>query len=298
METHTATPDQLQSKHLQDFIRLLIEKYQPLRIISFGRNSLIKHKSGCFIEKAQDCYYHHFLLMIIEDGSRIEHEVQDFANTHYKYGNITILAHGKETIIKATQANSRFFCTVLNHGQQLHSSDGIIMTEHVHAYVPTNAVSKTQTHIDHRLHLANGFITGARQCINEEKYSAAVFMLHQVVEQCCIGLIKVHLAYRSDIHNLYRLLNLCNSFSSAPSNLFLSDKDEDKRLFEILVKSYSASRYSDNFKVAPTDAEQLFIRVSTFVRLTEIMCEEKIKALAIETEVYHQVRNESEAAHG
>ena len=298
METNTFTPDQLQSKYLQDLIRLLIEKYQPLRIISFGRNSLIKQHSGCFIEEVKDGYYHHFLLMVTESVTRIEHEVQDFANRHYEHGTITILVHGKETISEAVAANSRFFCTVLNHGEQLYSNDGIVMMDYVGGYVPTHAVTKAQNHLYHRMPLAGGFLTGAKECIGEEKYNVAVFMLHQVVEQCCIALISVHLAYRSDIHNLYRLLRLCNSFSSAPSALFLSGREEDERLFEILVKSYSAARYNDSFDVAQTDAEKLYIRISTFVKLVKMMCDDKIKKLEQETESYNQLNKGMEVQNG
>lgn len=73
------------------------------------------------------------------------------------------------------------------------------------------------------------------------------------LEQCCIALIKVHLAYRSDIHNLYRQL----------------------RLFE------------------QADAEQIFTRVSSFMKLTEIMCRDKIKSLATIAESYIQLKKES-----
>ncbi|WP_394341724.1 hypothetical protein [Pedobacter alluvionis] len=82
------------------------------------------------------------------------------------------------------------------------------------------------------------------------------------------------------MHNLNRQLRLCDSFSPAPSKLFLSGSEEDKRLFDIMGKSYSAARYKDDFKVEQADAEQIFTRVSTFLKLTEIMCVDKIKSLA------------------
>jgi len=64
-----------------------------------------------------------------------------------------------------------------------------------------------------------------------------------------------------------------------------------------MVKSYSAARYKDDFNIEQADAEQIFIRVSTFLKLTEIMCGEKIKSLAIVAESYAQLKKESEVDH-
>jgi hypothetical protein len=61
-----------------------------------------------------------------------------------------------------------------------------------------------------------------------------------------------------------------------------------------MVRSYSAARYKDDFKVAQTDAEQIFTCVSTFLKLTEIMCVDKIKSLAQVAESYTQLKKESE----
>ena len=80
------TPDKI-----QDFVRLLAEKYEPLQIISFGREHRYKQCSSCFAPERQDSHFQHFLLMVTESNDRIEHEVQDFANHHYKRGTVDIL---------------------------------------------------------------------------------------------------------------------------------------------------------------------------------------------------------------
>ncbi|MGQ7855505.1 HEPN domain-containing protein [Pedobacter sp. WC2501] len=160
--------------------------------------------------------------------------------------------------------------------------------------IPTQGAVKAQKHYNHRFPLATGFLKSAKECLTNQHYNLSAFMAHQVVEQCCIVLIRVYLAYRSDIHNLYRQLRMCDSFSPAPSRLFLSGIEEDKRLFDIMVKSYSAARYKDDFKVDQADAEQIFTRVSTFLKLTEIMCGDKIKSLAKVAESYTQLKKERE----
>ena len=85
--------------------------------------------------------------------------------------------------------------------------------------------------------------------------------------------------YRSEFHNLYRLLGLCTSFSKKPFELFFSAGVEDQRLFEILIKSYSQSRYNNQFQVEEPDAMLLYERVSVFLILTKDLCADQIGKL-------------------
>jgi len=297
METQTSPYAKNQHQCFSAFIKVLIEKFKPEQIYSFGKNYVLTEKSGCFNASTVDQHYHHFLLMVTETVTRIEHEVQDFANAHYRFGTITILVHGKETIAGAVKANNRFFTTVYTKGQIIYSQDGMAQPELINSFNPAQSAIKAQKHFDHRIPLAKAFLTCANECLAEQQYGVAVFMLHQVVEQSSIALIRIYLAYRSDIHNLYRQLNLCNCFSSAPTELFLLGKAENKRLFDVLVKSYSGARYNDDFKVSQADAEQLLVIASTFVKLTETMCVKKIEMLGGEAVSYKQLLAESEVSH-
>ncbi|KIA89535.1 hypothetical protein OC25_25145 [Pedobacter kyungheensis] len=297
METQFSQSGQFQKENFSAFIKELVQKFTPEQIYSFGKNIDLKVNNGCFVENHNIENYHYFLLMVTESVTRIEHEVQDFANNHYPFGKITILAHGQQTIAEAIKANNRFFITIYNNGKILYSRDGMVQPFQTTSLIPTQGAVKAQKHYNHRFPLATGFLKSAKECLTNLHYNLSAFMAHQVVEQCCIALIRVHLAYRSDIHNLYRQLRLCDSFSPAPSRLFLSGSEEDKRLFDIMVRSYSAARYKDDFKVEQADAEQIFTRVSTFLKLTEIMCGEKIKSLAIFAESYTQLKKESEEGH-
>ncbi|MET1054518.1 MAG: hypothetical protein ABWY16_04360, partial [Pedobacter sp.] len=63
-----------------------------------------------------------------------------------------------------------------------------------------------------------------------------------------------------------------------------------KRLFDIMVKSYTAARYQDHFLVIRSDAEALYDQVSCFLKLTEDLCTEKIELLAAEAAAYKQLK--------
>ena len=295
MEAQFKTFGQSQNENLSGFIKKLVEKFEPKQIYRFGKIMVLNSRDGCFINNRREETYHHFLLMVTESATRIEHQVQDFSNHSYHFGKVTILVHGRDAIQEAVRANSRFFITVLNRGQLIYNKDGMLQTDGVADYIPTQASVKAQKHYNHRLPLATGFFASAKECLANQHYNLSAFMAHQVVEQCGIALIRVHLAYRCDIHNIYRQLNICDSFTSAPSKLLLSGKKDDKRLMEIMVKSYSSARYKDDFKVCQADAEQLVLKAFKFVKLTEVLCKQKIEKLALEAVAYKQNKKESEA---
>jgi HEPN domain-containing protein len=297
MKTQLPLSGQSQKEHFSAFTKDLVEKFKPLHIYCFGKTVELTNKEGCFIDNAIQENYQYFLLMVTENVTRIEHEVQDYANSHYPYGIVTILVHGKETIAEAIKANNKFFITIYNTAHLIFSHDGMVQSVPVESFIPTQAAVKAKKHFHHRILLASGFLESAKECQRKQLYQLSVFMLHQAVEQCCIALIRVHLAYRSDIHNLYRQLRLCNSFSPAPSRLFFSGREDDKRLFDIMVKSYSAARYKDDFEVEQSDAEQLYIQVSIFLDLTDMMCGKKIDVLSNEAELYKQLKEEGEVCH-
>ncbi|MFF5384320.1 hypothetical protein, partial [Pedobacter suwonensis] len=115
----------------------------------------------------------------------------------------------------------------------------------------------------------------------------------QVTEQTCIALIKINTGYLAEFHNLHRLLRLCECFSEKPYHLFLSNA-EDERLFGILLKSYSATRYNDNFTVTKEDSEHLYKKVHTFLLLSVDMCNKKIEQLKIQADYHRQIISEAQ----
>lgn len=273
------SPEAEHAVHFRAFIHRLARKFEPLQIFSFSQNSYILTSQGCFTDNQCHFKYDYCLLVVTETATRIDYEMQDFANADYQHGTITIIGHGRQSVIDAVQQNSRFFMSVLSCGKLLYSKNGLLDHDPIPAFIPTKGAIKAIKHYEHRIPLADGFLMCASECLEKQQFAICAFMLHQAVEQTCICLLRVHIAYRSEFHNLYRLLRLCTCFSEKPLQLFLSTA-EDGRLFKIMAKSYSASRYKDDFSVSRQDAERLYQKVTSFVSLAKEMCDEKIELLA------------------
>ncbi|MGY3054150.1 HEPN domain-containing protein [Pedobacter sp. UYEF25] len=270
MSTIPGEPEQL-----IDLIELLIEKFKPMKIYCFGKIAESVSTTGCFHPDHSQNTCHYFLLMVMESPTRNEHEAQDFCNTKFTSGKITILSHGMETIDNCVAKNNRFFISVLNQAQQLYSANGIVNLSPKFPFDPSQTLEKAKKHYSHRITLAIGFLEGAEACFKNKHFAVSLFMIHQVIEQCTIALVRVNLAYRSDIHHLGRQLDLCSCFSPLPSEVFRNTK-EDIRLFNILLKSYSHARYHDSFNVEQDDADKLLSRAYAFLELTKVLCEAKI----------------------
>lgn len=290
MELSKLSPEANHAFHFREFIQRLAQKFEPLQIFSFSKNTFTRNTEGCFNESPVHFKCDYCLLVVTETATRIDYEMQDFANTYYRYGTITIICHGRQSVMDAIEHNSRFFISVLTTGKLLYSKDGVFDIDLIPQFIPTKGAIKALKHYNHRMPLADGFLMCASECLEKEQYGICAFMLHQAVEQACICLVRVHIAYRSEFHNLYRLLRLCTCFSERPFQLFLSTP-EDERLFDVMAKSYSGSRYKDDFTVSRQDAESLYQRLASFLFLVKKMCDEKIELLAQEASLHAVLKN-------
>ncbi|QNK64545.1 HEPN domain-containing protein [Pedobacter sp. PAMC26386] len=293
-----STPIELQKVHFRTFIQSLTQKFEPLQLFSFSCSIVNNETTSCFNKTQSEYCCHYYLLMVTESSNRIGHEVQSFANENYEYGTITILSHGKKSLLEAVQANNRFFITVLEKGQLIYSMGGMIDLDFNVSYIPTQAGVRARENLEPRIQLADGFLKGATECLKAQNYNVCAFMLHQVVEQCFNAFILVFLGYRSNIYNLHRMLRLCGCFSKEPKACFLSGTSEDERLFKVLVRSYSSTRYEDGFLVNRNDAAQLFEKVSVFFYLTKRMCEGEIIKLEKDALLFKEARRKMEVVNG
>lgn len=220
-----------QCKQLDEVITSLIGRYEVEYIICFGCVHDTQTALSCFNEEDRQSKEHYFLLTLTTSINRIEHEVQDYVIRHFDKIDITILVHGIETVLEAVGQGSRFFNVVCRDGMQLYSKNGLRLNLELPLLNPAITLEKAERHYFHRYNRAMGFVEAATDCFSKSYYANTIFMLHQAVEQSCIALIRVYLAYRSDVHNLSRLLNLTLCFSREPSSIFPRKSVEEQRLF-------------------------------------------------------------------
>jgi uncharacterized protein len=285
MEVKILRTDQDRAEHFKHFLELLVEKFQPTRIISFGKQTQLNELEGCFVSK-QIKYQHYCLLICTESSTRIDYEVQEFASKYYHNGQVTIVCHGEIAIRESIESGNRFFITVLSQGKHLYTKEGFLNMETIPDFNPSKALERAERNYFHRFYLASEFLECAKGSIDRDKFAIGTFLLHQAVEQSCSVLIRVLIDYRSEFHNLHRLLGLCRCFSEEPYKLLVGEDREDRRLFDILIKSYSQARYASEFEVEQKDAKKLLNKISRFVDLVKTMCASKLEVMTEEATNY------------
>ncbi len=273
-----------QSRELAEIITVLVAKYKTEYMICFGCLNDTKALTSCFTEDLKQSDTHYFLLMLTTEITRIEHEVQDHVNSVFEKGTITIIVHGLETVTNAIAQGSRFFTAVCRDGKQLYSASGLGLNLDYLNLNPATTFSKAQKHYFHRFGMAWGFLESSYASYESGFYSNCMFELHQAVEQACIAAIRVYTGYRSDLHNLARLLNLCKCFSDGQVELFPRTTEKDKQLFKLLLKSYSDTRYKDDYKIVDHEADELCTRVREFLELIKMLCKQRLAAYRQEAE--------------
>lgn len=273
-------------KDIENIINDLIVRYSPDRIISFGCIINTTHSSGCFVDSMNEQQNHYYLLMVTPGPNRQQHMIQDYVNSHFFKGSITILAHSKDRILDAINNEKDFFFNmVYRDGVFLYRVDGLIFQDHELPDIDMqNKFSLAEKYYERREVMAKGFIQSAKECLTAENYNVAIFLLHQAMEQTCIETIRVFIAYRADIHNLNRLLDLCLCFLKK-NDIYPRKTKGDKRLLKLLIESYSDSRYSTDFIVTQEDAQQIYKYVTSFVNLIDTLCLNKLSELKAELEL-------------
>ncbi|TFF29767.1 HEPN domain-containing protein [Mucilaginibacter psychrotolerans] len=294
VDDHYGTEEQ--GKEMDELIHKVAEKYNLSHIFCFARKNNITNDFNAFgnLSSGVDIDLHHFLLFITKGSERVEHEIQDYINNHFKTFKVTAISHSFESARNAIGQGNRFFVTAFKGIALYHDKETFLDVE-VPKLNPATTLEKAEKRFHDHIRMASGFLHSASICIRNEKFiENGVFSLHQAVEQACIAIIKVHTGYRIDLHNIARLLNLCRFISEQPMNLFLPGDKESERLFQILRDSYGNARYKENFKIDETDAINILEKVAAFVELAESLCLDWINSLRTEISNSNEVEQTKE----
>ncbi|QJD97708.1 HEPN domain-containing protein [Mucilaginibacter robiniae] len=271
-----------QATEMLVLIETLAHKYKLTHIQCFARKGTIAFNFSAFADIPSFTHLHYFLLFVTQGPERVEHEIQQYINTHYKSFKVTAIAHSFENVRHAIAQGNRFFVAAFVGGLEMYHDQVTIFDIAFPKLNPETTLQKAERRYHDHLKIAFGFLYSSANCIRlEEYFENGVFLLHQAVEQACIALIKVHMGYRIDLHNLYRLLNLCKCFSDKPAGIFLSENTDSIRLFQLLSDSYGNARYKEDFHITKEDAIKLLERVDAFVNVAENLCLDWLNARRI-----------------
>lgn len=264
--------------HFMAFLEKLVAQFKPLQVYQYAQLGQQRQvaSSFCAAEQQEETIF--YLLVITEGSTRIENGIQDFANQHYAEGKVVVQAHGAAALNQNISQSNYYFAKVLNQGQLLYSANGVLCLEEVPTPRPEKRLAQAKLHWKHRGKMANGFLLAASIALEKDHETVCLFLLHQVIEQACIGLIWVFMGYKSDMHNLRRLLYVCACFSKKPMQHFMGTL-ENEIMLGIIIRSYSEARYRESFSLENRSAYNFLDLVERFMDLAEELCKEKFEEM-------------------
>ena len=197
---------------------------------------------------------------------------------HKEITKTNIIHHSIGFVNDRIEKQNYFFLDILNEGIVLYDSENCQLSE-PKELSPTERQAKAQEEYDHWFSSANEFWIDFENAYKRESWNKAIFELHQSVERYYAAVLLVFTDYKPRTHDIEDMGQQASKQHSDFLQVFPQSMDEEKRLFELLKKSYIEARYSKSFTVENSELDYLSERVQLLKELTERVCKEKIEEL-------------------
>lgn len=282
MELNWESLSEEQQRDLSGIADAITRKFETQHIFLLGFRKKTAAACSCFATNRYTEFKAYCLLVVITASQSQQHTIQDFLSHHFPDLQITVLSHWSGQVDKLLAEGNRFFCEVFKTGLLLTTSDGYNALSSIHAGTPAQYHEDARQFFSHHSALSKGFLASARQRFTDQDFKLCLFLLHQAMEQSAIGLIRVWMGYRYNIHHLSRLLALCCYFSPKIPQIFTNSK-QDQILLQKLNRAYLDTRYQNDFQVTAHQAEALLKKVEVFKDVSDALCISKLTSLQEQT---------------
>ena len=111
---------------------------------------------------------------------------------------------------------------------------------------------------------AKRFLACAENEFNEGQNEVALFMLHQAIELVCRAITKSLSGFEEKVHEIKIQRSHIRRFAPELLSIFDEEKNDDKKLLEILEKGYKDARYNYGFKTDENIMPLLFTKIKLF----------------------------------
>lgn len=272
-------------KPLAQLVTGIVSTISPEKIICYGWRTTFMRDWGCFIETDgyRETVYptYDFLVVTNADEKKADHEIIQLCEQQAEplKLRVTCVIHKLASVNDAIEKGSRFFTTLHNKGALLYNSNRVPLADPPGDLPIGEIKNRVEETWKKGFDIANRFYHLGKQCLGNEWYELSVFMLHQSMQHGCMVLLKAIIGYRSNTHNLARLLALIDNFSMLPSSIFPLITKEETELLNLLRNAYSDARYKEDYTVPSEKAAVLSDRVKQLLSVAERLYEEKLTSL-------------------
>ena len=272
---------QVKQEELSTVCEIILSKAPAEMIVLFG-----SYARGEWVEDYQENHEYvsdYDILVITADRKTAKRnkkwrDLEAQLRDHEEITKTNIIHHSIGFVNDRIEKQNYFFLDILNEGIFLYNSGNCELSK-PKELSPTERQAKAQEEFDHWFESASGFLKMYSAALNEEELKIAIFQLHQAVERYYAAVLLVFTDYKPRTHDIEDMGQQAAKQHSDFLQVFPQSTDEEKRLFELLKKSYIEARYSKSFTVEKSELDYLSERVQLLRELTERICKEKIEEL-------------------
>jgi hypothetical protein len=174
-----------------------------------------------------------------------------------------VVLHSKKSLQQKAGDQQYFFYQVMQRGQLLFQEKARPPYLSYDA-LPARNVASAKRYF-HQRKRTNAFLMKAEALDSGGATKIHIYFLHLIVEQTCLGLIRLFLGYMPNHFSLWFLLELCDYFTSLSAELFPREMEKDKERLRILSGCITSLRYGSIDGVSSFDYEVLSNRCTAFV---------------------------------
>lgn len=273
----------IETVELKAITELILSKVRAEKIICFGSIINRVKNSSCFLHDEQyvtksNRYY---LLVVPTPGEQIHDIVlqQQLEEEIKAFGNATIIVHRMKEINTALQNGGSFFTNIYKRGILLHDNEKELFSVPVAAADASKRITRRENFWNQWHLLSENFLKGAHFYYDKHFNNLAVFMLHQSLQHCYTGMLRVLTGYRSSSNSLRRTLKLIDNI--LPEASFSAEKHtpENARLLGLLMKGFGDARYSEKFDITSGELLTLMNRIENILKRANITCLDHLNKL-------------------
>lgn len=185
--------------------------------------------------------------------------------------------HGIDFVNTELRDGSYFFDDIKQEGVLLFTTSRYSLDEKQ----PKSAAEqqkKAQQYFDGWFESANNFYTSFDHSSGIGHLKEASFHLHQATERYYGTIQLVFTGYKPKTHDIEILGKLAKALDMEFGKVFPRVTVEERRRFILLKKAYIEARYNMDYNISKADLEYLSERVQLLKKLTQEICNRKIKS--------------------
>ena len=200
--------------------------------------------------------------------------------------NVTILMHTKKSLHQKTGDQQHFFYQILQRGTLLYqetTNPSFLPFDET----PTRNLKSAKMYVMQR-DRTKAFLMDAEGLDGGGATKLHVYMMHLVIEQTCLGLIRLFLGYSPNQFALQYLFELCEYFSPLTAEIFPRVTKKDRELLKILSGHTNSLRYGFIDDVQYFDYEVLSNRYLEFVERADKLAAKELERLGLLNETTNE----------